>query len=106
MFGGYAFQTVGIAETLHRKPRLSPISVVLVPYDSLLEARISGWPWAGAFASLRDLTSPFRARESRSQSRRPAGDGVVGCVCAQIIFIETLRARGISLPDSVSCRSP
>ena len=55
MFGGYAFQTAGIARTSPSKAAfITGFSVVLVPVFMALvwRRRITIWAWAGAFASL------------------------------------------------------
>ncbi len=64
MFGGYAFQTAGLAETTPSKAAfITGFSVVLVPVFMALfwRARIGGWAWGGvgaAFAGLYYLTVP------------------------------------------------
>jgi drug/metabolite transporter (DMT)-like permease len=55
MFGGYAFQTAGIARTSASKSAfITGFSVVLVPVLMAIvwRRRITVWAWAGAFASL------------------------------------------------------
>jgi drug/metabolite transporter (DMT)-like permease len=58
MFGGYAFQTAGLAETTPSKAAfITGFSVVLVPVFMALfwRARIGGWAWAGVGASIAGL---------------------------------------------------
>ncbi len=98
MFGGYAFQTVGIAETTASKAAfITGFSVVLVPVLIALiwRRRISGWAWAGAFASLAGLYYLTVPREGIADLNR--GDllvtGCSVCYALQIIFIERYSAR-------------
>jgi drug/metabolite transporter (DMT)-like permease len=92
MFGGYAFQTAGIAETTPSKAAfITGFSVVLVPVFIALfwRRRISAWAWAGACASLAGLYFLTVPREGIADLNR--GDLLV-LVCAvfyalQIIFI-------------------
>jgi drug/metabolite transporter (DMT)-like permease len=91
MFGGYAFQTAGIAETTASKAAfITGFSVVLVP---VLIALI--WAWAGAFASLAGLYFLTVPREGIADLNR--GDllvtGCAVCYALQIIFIERYSAR-------------
>jgi drug/metabolite transporter (DMT)-like permease len=98
MFGGYAFQTAGMAETTPSKAAfITGFSVVLVPvFMALLwRRRISRWAWAGAFASLAGLYYLTVPREGIADLNR--GDLLV-LVCAvlyalQIIFIERYSAQ-------------
>jgi drug/metabolite transporter (DMT)-like permease len=58
MFGGYAFQTAGIARTTPSKAAfITGISVVLVPVLLALiwRRKISAWAWGGVFASFAGL---------------------------------------------------
>jgi len=92
MFGGYAFQTAGIALTTPSKAAfITGFSVVLVPVFIAMfwRRRISAWAWAGAFASLAGLYFLTVPREGIADLNR--GDLLV-LVCAvlyafQIIFI-------------------
>jgi len=55
MFGGYAFQTAGIARTTASKAAfITGLSVVLVPVflAALWRKKIGAWAWAGAAASF------------------------------------------------------
>jgi drug/metabolite transporter (DMT)-like permease len=98
MFGGYAFQTAGIAETTPSKAAfITGFSVVLVPvFLALLwRRRISIWAWAGALASLAGLYFLTVPREGIADLNR--GDLQV-LVCAvlyalQIIFIARYSAH-------------
>jgi drug/metabolite transporter (DMT)-like permease len=64
MFGGYAFQTAGIARTTPSKAAfITGLSVVLVPVflAALWRKKIGAWAWGGAaasFAGLYFLTVP------------------------------------------------
>jgi len=93
MFGGYAFQTAGIAETTPSKAAfITGFSVVLVPVllGLIWRRRISGWAWAGAFASFAGLYYLTVPREGLGDLNR--GDllvmGCTVCYALQIIFIE------------------
>jgi drug/metabolite transporter (DMT)-like permease len=93
MFGGYAFQTAGIAETTASKAAfITGFSVVLVPVliAILWRRRISAWAWAGACASLAGLYYLTVPREGIADLNR--GDllvtGCAVCYALQIIFIE------------------
>ena len=93
MFGGYAFQTAGIAVTTPSKAAfITGFSVVLVPVLMALiwRRRISGWAWAGAFASFAGLYYLTVPREGIGDLNR--GDllvmGCTLCYALQIIFIE------------------
>ena len=97
MFGGYAFQTAGIARTTPSKAAfITGFSVVLVPVLMALlwRRRISAWAWAGAFASLAGLYYLTVPREGFAQLNR--GDllvtGCTACYALQIIFIERYTA--------------
>jgi drug/metabolite transporter (DMT)-like permease len=98
MFGGYAFQTAGIAETTPSKAAfITGFSVVLVPVFIALfwRRRISTWAWAGAFASLAGLYFLTVPREGIADLNR--GDLLV-LACAifyalQIIFISNYGAQ-------------
>jgi drug/metabolite transporter (DMT)-like permease len=98
MFGGYAFQTAGIATTTPSKAAfITGFSVVLVPVlmAVLWRRRISGWAWAGAFASLAGLYCLTVPREGIGDLNR--GDllvtGCAACYALQIIFIERYSAQ-------------
>jgi drug/metabolite transporter (DMT)-like permease len=93
MFGGYAFQTAGMAETTPSKAAfITGFSVVLVPVLMALlwRRRISAWAWAGASASLAGLYYLTVPREGFAELNR--GDllvtGCTVCYALQIIFIE------------------
>src|SRR3981081_919221 len=95
--GGYAFQTGGIAETTASKAAfITGFSVVLVPVLMALvwRRRISGWAWAGAFASFAGLYYLTVPREGIADLNR--GDllvmGCTVCYALQIIFIERYSA--------------
>jgi drug/metabolite transporter (DMT)-like permease len=97
MFGGYAFQTAGIAVTTPSKAAfITGFSVVLVPVLMALvwRRRISGWAWAGAFASFAGLYYLTVPREGIAELNR--GDllvmGCTVCYALQIIFIERYSA--------------
>jgi drug/metabolite transporter (DMT)-like permease len=98
MFGGYAFQTAGIAKTTPSKAAfITGFSVVLVPVlmAVLWRRRITVWAWAGAFASLAGLYYLTVPREGIADLNR--GDLLVmGCAvfyALQIIFIERYSAQ-------------
>jgi len=98
MFGGYAFQTAGIAETTASKAAfITGFSVVLVPVlmAILWRARIGAWAWAGACASLAGLYFLTVPREGIADLNR--GDllvtGCAVCYALQIIFIERYSAQ-------------
>jgi drug/metabolite transporter (DMT)-like permease len=98
MFGGYAFQTAGLAETTPSKAAfITGFSVVLVPVlmAVLWRRRISAWAWAGAFASLAGLYFLTVPREGIADLNR--GDllvtGCAVCYAFQIIFIERYSAQ-------------
>lgn len=92
MFGGYAFQTAGIARTTPSKAAfITGISVVLVPVFLALvwRRKISIWAWGGvlaSFAGLYFLTVPQQGIHDLNR-----GDMLVlGCAVLyafQIIFI-------------------
>ncbi len=98
MFGGYAFQTAGIALTTPSKAAfITGFSVVLVPVFLALvwRRRIRAWAWVGAFASLAGLYFLTVPREGIADLNR--GDLLV-LVCAvlyafQIIFISRYGAQ-------------
>jgi len=98
MFGGYAFQTAGLAETTPSKAAfITGFSVVLVPVLMALvwRRRISAWAWAGAFASLAGLYFLTVPREGIADLNRGdlLGTGCAVCYAFQIIFIERYSAR-------------
>ena len=92
MFGGYSFQTAGIARTTPSKAAfITGLSVVLVPLFLAVfwRRKIGAWAWggaAGSFAGLYFLTVP-----AEGLSRLNRGDMLVmGCAvlyALQIIFI-------------------
>jgi drug/metabolite transporter (DMT)-like permease len=92
MFGGYAFQTAGIARTTASKAAfITGVSVVLVPVflAAFWRKRIGAWAWGGATASFAGLYLLTVPREGLTDLNR--GDLLV-MVCAvlyafQIIFI-------------------
>jgi drug/metabolite transporter (DMT)-like permease len=98
MFGGYAFQTAGLAETTASKAAfITGFNVVLVPVllALLWRRRINAWVWSGALASLAGLYYLTVPREGITDLNR--GDLLV-LVCAvlyafQIIFIARYSAN-------------
>ena len=92
MFGGYAFQTAGIARTTPSKAAfITGLSVVLVPVflAAFWRKKIGAWAWGGAaasFAGLYFLTVPMQGFAELNR-----GDLLVmGCAvlyALQIIFI-------------------
>jgi drug/metabolite transporter (DMT)-like permease len=92
MFGGYAFQTAGIARTTPSKAAfITGLSVVLVPVflAAFWRRKIGAWAWGGAaasFAGLYFLTVPLQGFTELN-----GGDVLVmGCAVLyafQIIFI-------------------
>ncbi len=92
MFGGYAFQTAGIARTTPSKSAfITGLSVVLVPDFSggvlAKENRRLGLGGAVAsFIGLYYLTVPPEGTRGL-ESRRPAGDGLRGALCACKLFL-------------------
>jgi len=92
MFGGYAFQTAGIARTTPSKAAfITGLSVVLVPVflAAFWRKKIGAWAWggaAGSFAGLYFLTVPAQGFAELNR-----GDVLVmGCAVLyafQIIFI-------------------
>jgi drug/metabolite transporter (DMT)-like permease len=92
MFGGYAFQTAGIARTTASKAAfITGLSVVLVPVflATFWRKKIGAWAWGGAAASFAGLFLLTVPREGLADLNR--GDLLV-MVCAvlyafQIIFI-------------------
>jgi drug/metabolite transporter (DMT)-like permease len=92
MFGGYAFQTAGIARTTASKSAfITGISVVFVPIFLALfwRKKISAWAWGGAAASFAGLYFLTVPKQGFTDLNR--GDLLV-LVCAvlyafQIIFI-------------------
>jgi drug/metabolite transporter (DMT)-like permease len=92
MFGGYAFQTAGIARTTPSKAAfITGLSVVLVPVflAAFWRKKIGAWAWGGAaacFAGLYFLTVPKQGLADLNR-----GDLLVmGCAVLyafQIIFI-------------------
>lgn len=98
MFGGYAFQTAGIARTTPSKAAfITGMSVVLVPVFLALfwRRRISIWAWGGAacsFIGLYFLTAPEHGLSDLNR-----GDLLVmGCAilyALQIIFIDRFTGK-------------
>jgi drug/metabolite transporter (DMT)-like permease len=106
MFGGYAFQTAGIALTTPSKAAfITGLSVVLVPVflAAFWRKKIGAWAWGGAaasFAGLYFLTVPLQGFTELNR-----GDVLV-MVCAvlyafQIIFIS--RYTGKFSLGALSC---
>ena len=92
MFGGYAFQTAGIARTTPSKAAfITGFSVVLVPVLMAIvwRRRITAWAWVGAIASLGGLY--FLTVPSQGITDLNRGDLlVIGCAVLyafQIIYI-------------------
>jgi drug/metabolite transporter (DMT)-like permease len=92
MFGGYAFQTKGIARTTPSKAAfITGLSVVLVPIFLAVfwRKKIGAWAWGGAAASFAGLYLLTVPREGLADLNR--GDLLVmGCAvlyALQIIFI-------------------
>jgi drug/metabolite transporter (DMT)-like permease len=92
MFGGYVFQTAGIAETTPSKAAfITGFSVVLVPVLLALvwRRRVNIWVWSGALAALAGLYYLTVPKEGIHNLNR--GDLlVVGCAflyALQIIYI-------------------
>jgi drug/metabolite transporter (DMT)-like permease len=106
MFGGYAFQTAGIARTTASKAAfITGLSVVLVPVflAAFWRKKIGAWAWVGAtvsFAGLYFLTVPMQGLADLNR-----GDVLVmGCAvlyALQIIFIE--RYTGKYSLGALSC---
>jgi drug/metabolite transporter (DMT)-like permease len=106
MFGGYAFQTAGIARTTPSKAAfITGVSVVLVPVFLAVfwRRKIGAWAWAGAaasFAGLYFLTVPLEGLGKLNH-----GDVLVfGCAVLyafQIIFIS--RYTGKYSLGALSC---
>jgi drug/metabolite transporter (DMT)-like permease len=106
MFGGYAFQTAGIARTTPSKAAfITGLSVVLVPVflAAFWRKKIGNWAWGGALASFVGLF--FLTVPAQGFSRFNHGDLLVmGCAvlyALQIIFIAR-HARKHSL-GALSC---
>lgn len=97
MFGGYAFQTAGIAYTTPSKAAfITGFSVVLVPVFLALfwRRRINAWAWTGAFASLAGLYYLTVPRQGVTDLNR--GDILV-LVCAVLYAVQIiLIARYVS----------
>ena len=98
MFGGYAFQTAGIAETTPSKAAfITGISVVLVPVflAVIWRRKISAWAWGGVLASFAGLYFLTVPRQGIHDLNR--GDLLVlGCAVLyafQIIFISRYSAE-------------
>lgn len=97
MFGGYAFQTAGIARTTPSKAAfITGFSVVLIPVFLAIvwRRKINAWAWGGALASFAGLYFLTVPRQGIADLNR--GDLLVMC-CAvlyalQIIFIERYSA--------------
>jgi drug/metabolite transporter (DMT)-like permease len=92
MFGGYAFQTAGIARTTPSKAAfITGLSVVLVPVflAAFWRKKIGAWAWGGAAASFAGLYFLTVPRQGLADLNR--GDLLVmGCAVLyafQIIFI-------------------
>jgi drug/metabolite transporter (DMT)-like permease len=98
MFGGYAFQTAGIARTAASKAAfITGISVVLVPVFLAVvwRRKISAWAWGGVIASFTGLYFLTVPRQGIHDLNR--GDMLVmGCAvlyALQIIFISRYSAE-------------
>ncbi|HVA94486.1 MAG TPA: DMT family transporter [Candidatus Dormibacteraeota bacterium] len=98
MFGGYAFQTAGIARTTPSKAAfITGLSVILIPVFLAIvwRRRINAWAWAGVLASFAGLYFLTVPREGLSDLNR--GDLLVmGCAvlyAMQIIFIDRLSMK-------------
>lgn len=106
MFGGYAFQTAGIARTTPSKAAfITGVSVVLVPVflGAIWRRRISAWAWGGAAASFVGLYYLTVPKEGLADLNR--GDLLV-LACAvfyafQIIYIA--RYSGKYSQGAMSC---
>jgi drug/metabolite transporter (DMT)-like permease len=105
MFGGYVFQTAGIARTTPSKAAfITGFSVMLVPTFMAVfwRRRIGGWAWTGVIASVIGLYYLTVPKEGIADLNR--GDMLVlGCAvlyALQIIFIEQY-----SSPDSAGAFS-
>jgi drug/metabolite transporter (DMT)-like permease len=92
MFGGYAFQTAGIARTTPSKAAfITGLSVVLVPIflAVIWRKKIGAWAWGGAAASFAGLYLLTVPKQGFAELNR--GDLLVmGCAVLyafQIIFI-------------------
>jgi len=97
MFGGYAFQTAGIAKTTPSKAAfITGFSVVLIPVLLAIvwRRKISVWAWGGALASFTGLYFLTVPRQGITDLNR--GDLLVmGCAvfyALQIISIERYSA--------------
>lgn len=97
MFGGYAFQTAGIARTTPSKAAfITGFSVILIPVFLALvwRRRINAWAWGGVLASFSGLY--FLTVPSQGISNLNRGDLLVmGCAvlyALQIIYIERYSA--------------
>jgi drug/metabolite transporter (DMT)-like permease len=106
MFGGYAFQTAGIARTTPSKAAfITGLSVVLVPVflAAFWRRKIGAWAWAGAAASFVGLYFLTVPRQGLADFNR--GDSLVmGCAVLyafQIIFIS--RYTGKYSLGALSC---
>ncbi len=106
MFGGYSFQTAGIARTTPSKAAfITGLSVVLVPVflAAFWRKKIGAWAWAGAAASFAGLYLLTVPREGFVDLNR--GDLLVmGCAVLyafQIIFIS--RYSGKYSLGALSC---
>ncbi len=98
MFGGYAFQTAGIARTTPSKAAfITGLSVILIPvFLAIIWRRhINSWAWCGVLASFAGLYYLTVPPEGLSDLNR--GDLLVmGCAvlyALQIIFIDRLSAK-------------
>jgi drug/metabolite transporter (DMT)-like permease len=98
MFGGYAFQTAGIARTTPSKAAfITGLSVVLVPVflAAFWRKKIGAWAWAGAAASFIGLYLLTVPATGLAELNR--GDVLVmGCAvlyALQIIFIASYTGK-------------
>jgi drug/metabolite transporter (DMT)-like permease len=106
MFGGYAFQTAGIARTTPSKAAfITGLSVVLVPLflAAFWRKKIGAWAWAGAAASFAGLYFLTVPKEGLADLNH--GDLLVmGCAVLyafQIIYIA--RFSGTYSLGALSC---
>jgi drug/metabolite transporter (DMT)-like permease len=98
MFGGYAFQTAGIARTTPSKAAfITGFSVILVPVflAILWRRRVNAWAWLGVLTSFGGLYYLTVPRQGISDLNR--GDLLVmGCAvlyALQIIFIDRYSSK-------------
>ena len=105
MFGGYAFQTVGLVSTTPSKAAfITGSSVVLVPifHGIFWKSRISFWVWMGAVAALGGLYFLTVPRTGLTGLNR--GDLIVGG-CAVVFALHILFVGHFSPKHSVGSLS-